>query len=122
MPYTQQNVRAALRHLRAADPVMREIIRRVGPFQLKTNRDRFALLVRSIISQQISGSAARSILARLEATVAPSKPTPELLAQLSPEKLRSAGVSPQKAAYLRDLATRTLDGQLPSESCMAPCC
>jgi len=116
MAYTRKNVDAALRHLRAADPVMAEIIRRVGPFRLKARRDRFGMLVRSIISQQISGSAARSILARLHATVAPDRPTAENLARLTPEELRAAGVSPQKAAYLYDLSAKTLSGQIQLQS------
>jgi len=112
MPYTRVNIRAALRHLRTADPVMREIIRRVGPFELRVQPDRFGSLVRSILAQQISGSAARSIRRRLEGAIAPSKLSPEAIARLHPDDLRAAGVSPQKAGYLRDLATKTLDGRV----------
>ena len=53
-------------HLRAADPVMKTVIDAVGPFTLRLERDRFGMLVRSIISQQISTSAARSIRRRLQ--------------------------------------------------------
>jgi len=64
------------------------------------------MLVRSIISQQISGKAAQSIRQRLEALVAPEKISPHNLAGLSVAELRSAGVSPQKASYLHDLAAK----------------
>ena len=47
-----------MKHLRRSDPVMRDVIRRAGPFTLKLKRDRFQALVQSILSQQISGKAA----------------------------------------------------------------
>ena len=68
------------------------------------------MLVRSIISQQISGSAARSIRKKLEDLLAPSKITPHSLAALSVDELRSAGISPQKASYLHDLAQKVDEG------------
>jgi DNA-3-methyladenine glycosylase II len=89
---------------------MRRLIDRVGPFTLRLDRDRFRMLVRSIISQQISGHAARSIRQRLEALVAPEKISPHNLASLSLVQLRGAGVSPQKAGYLHDLAAKVDSG------------
>ena len=112
MSIDAKKVRTALKHLRAADPVMRDVIRRVGPFQLKLERDRFVVLVRSIISQQISTSAARSIRTRLFAAVGPGKPTAENLMRLPDDELRAAGISPQKLNYMRDLCENVLDGRL----------
>lgn len=112
MPYTPQKVRSALRHLRASDPVMKELIRRVGPFRLRTQNDRFGILARSIISQQISGIAADSIRRRLEARLAPSRISAESIHRLSLEEMRAVGLSPQKAAYMRDLAERTVAGHV----------
>jgi DNA-3-methyladenine glycosylase II len=102
----------ALRHLRRADPVMREVIRRAGPFQLKLRRDRFYSLVSSILSQQISGKAAASIRGRLEEYLAPEGISAESLSRLKPRQLRRIGVSSQKAAYLLDLAERVRSGDL----------
>ena len=99
-----QDSQAAIRHLRRADPVMAKLIGRVGEFQLKLERNRFKMLARSIISQQISTAAARSIRGRLEALVAPKHLTAETVARLSREQLRSAGLSPQKSEYLHALA------------------
>jgi DNA-3-methyladenine glycosylase II len=110
MPFEAEAVASARRHLRRKDPVMRRLIDVVGPFTLKARRDRFRMLVRSIISQQISGKAARSIGQRLEALVAPAKITPHALAALSIDELRSVGVSPQKASYLHDLAAKVDSG------------
>jgi DNA-3-methyladenine glycosylase II len=97
----------ALAHLSAADPVMREMIALVGPFGLKPMRNRFHTLVRSIISQQISAKAAASIRQKLETLVERyGGMTPESVMRLSTAQMRKAGLSPQKQAYLRDLARR----------------
>ena len=112
MPFYAQDIRAAQLHLKKADPVMKSIIKRVGPFTAKSQRDRFLLLVRSIISQQISVSAARSIMGRIVEAVAPEKITAESLKPFSPEKLRPLGVSPQKARYLVDLTDKVASGQV----------
>src|SRR5579872_422514 len=106
MSFKSEAIQQARRHLRKSDPVMRRLIDNVGPFTLRLDRDRFRMLVRSIISQQISGKAAQSIRKRLEALVAPEKISPHNLAALSVAELRSAGVSPQKAGYLHDLAAK----------------
>jgi DNA-3-methyladenine glycosylase II len=91
---------------------MRDLMKKVGPFTLKPRRDRFRTLVGSIISQQISGKAAASIHARLKQRVAPERISPESLIRLSPDELRKVGISPQKAKYLLDLATRVASGEL----------
>lgn len=105
-----EDVGRARRHLRAADPVMRGMIDAVGPFTLRLHRDRFGLLVRSIISQQISTSAARSIRARLQELAGPNGLTAANLVRFNGDRLRSAGLSPQKAAYVSDLARKVNDG------------
>jgi len=103
---TDQDIQLALRHLRRADPIMRDVIRRAGPFTLKPHRNRFRALVFSIVSQQISGKAAASIRARLVEYLKPEPISPQSLARLTPEELRSVGMSSQKTAYLLDLANR----------------
>jgi DNA-3-methyladenine glycosylase II len=110
MPFESETVARARRHLRKRDPVMRRLIDVVGPFTLRARRDRFRMLVRSIISQQISGKAARSIGRKLEDLIAPDRVAPHTLAALSIADLRSVGISPQKAGYLHDLAAKVDSG------------
>ncbi|MFV0445882.1 MAG: DNA-3-methyladenine glycosylase family protein [Planctomycetaceae bacterium] len=98
----------AHRHLRRCDPVLADVIRRVGPCTLKLQTRRFESLARAIIAQQISGAAARSIWARLNTTLRPRRITPQSLAALDDSTLRDCGISPQKLSYLRDLQTRVL--------------
>ena len=105
---SRRDMRRAVRHLSAADPVMADVISRVGPIEMLLRRGRFLTLVRSIIGQQISTSAARSINERIRRAVRPRWVTPESLGKLSDEDLRGLGVSPQKIGYLRDLSDAVL--------------
>lgn len=97
-------------HFRRVDPVMAKVIGQVGPFVLKPKRDRFKTLVTSIISQQISTAAARTIRARLDELIKPRKYHPQTFSELSTDELRSVGVSQQKASYIADLSLKCLDG------------
>lgn len=112
MPWDPKLVDEAVRHLRCNDPVLARVIDAVGPFSLRLERNRFQMLVWSILSQQISGKAARSIRRRLVELIAPARVTPASLAALSTEELRSAGVSPQKARYIHDLAAHVSQGHV----------
>ena len=89
---------------------MRAVIDAVGPFTLRLERDRFAMLIRSIISQQISTSAARSIRSRLQELAGPEGLKSANVAQFTVDELRSVGLSPQKASYIADLARKVNDG------------
>src|SRR5436305_252561 len=101
-------------HFRRHDPVMHGVIRRIGPYRLKpAGRDRFGMLVRSIISQQISMGAARAIRTRLQQFVGSDAIKPEMIMRLSTEQLRSVGLSPQKTAYLQDIALKVQSGEVP---------
>jgi DNA-3-methyladenine glycosylase II len=99
-------------HFRRHDPTLHTVIRRVGPFTLRPQRDRFRMLVRSMVSQQISTSAARTIYARLETAAGPRGIRPESLVTLGPDELRSVGLSRQKGAYISDLAQKVTDGEV----------
>ena len=98
------------RHFKRADPVIAQVIKQVGPCTLRPRRDRFKILVRSIVSQQISVAAARTIWMRLEQAVAPQGIRPETIARFTVARFRKAGISRQKAGYLLDLAEKCRDG------------
>ncbi len=109
---SQDRVREALKHLRRVDPVIAQVMQQVGSFTLKLERNRFRMLVRSIISQQISTQAARSIRLRFEELLAPKKVTATNILGLSVELIRSAGLSSRKVTYLFDLAEKVQSGQV----------
>lgn len=112
MPFRKDDVAAATKHLSKSDPVLKDLIRRVGPFTLKTHRDRFDLLVRSILSQQISTKAARAIRLRLVDRLSPEVISPQAISKLSELELRAVGLSAQKISYLKDLSDHALSGKL----------
>lgn len=97
-------------HFRRHDRVIHAVSREVGPYTLKPSRDRFGMLVRSIISQQISLGAAKAIRQRLESLVGSKVMRPDVLAALSTDQLRGVGLSPQKASYVHDLAAKVQCG------------
>jgi DNA-3-methyladenine glycosylase II len=105
---------SALDHLRRADPVLCEIINRVGDYRIEFREPGFESLVRSIVFQQLSGRVARVIFDRL-ATAAGGKLTPQNILKLRPARMRSAGLSAQKTAYIRDLARHARDGKVVFE-------
>jgi DNA-3-methyladenine glycosylase II len=115
MPKSSAEIERGVKHLRRADPVLKEVIRQAGPFALKLRRDRFQALVYSILSQQISGKAAMAIRTKFENYVGPDGMTPRFISRLSIEDLRTVGLSRQKASYILDLAQRVHEGTLPLE-------
>lgn len=106
MAYRTAHVEAARQHLAEGDDVMRRIIEQVGPFRLKAQRDYYHALVRSIVAQQISTAAARTIMQRLIDHLHPETITPQAMTKLDLETLRSLGISQQKAGYVLDLTQR----------------
>lgn len=106
----------ALQHLCAADPVMRRVIREVGPCTLAPDQRRspFQWLARAVANQQLNSTAARTILGRF-VKLFPGRrfPRPEHLASVTDDALRGAGFSRAKVASLRDIAAKTLDGVVP---------
>ena len=98
-------MKKAVQHLRSSDLRLAGIIEQVGPFRMQYSEPTFASLVRSIVYQQLSGRVAAVIHARVEA--AAGRPvTPKRILAADEVDLRAAGLSKQKAAYIRDLAAK----------------
>ena len=81
--------------------------------QVSAEGTHFQALVRSIIYQQLSGKAAGTIHSRFNALYPNNRPTPEAVLATSDDTLRGAGLSRQKIAYLRDLSSKVINGELP---------
>lgn len=103
------------------DPSLAGVIERVGPCRLALEAQTttpFDALLRAIVYQQLSGKAASAIHGRLLALF-PAGLTPEQLLATGDQDLRGAGLSRAKIAALRDLATKSLDGAVPSLAALA---
>jgi DNA-3-methyladenine glycosylase II len=107
-------MKAALRHLKRADPVLRRIIERVGPYRLEREPNQFGALVESILYQQLALAAAATIARRFRRLYGKRGrlPRPEELRRAPARRLRAAGLSRQKIGYLRDLAGKASNGTL----------
>ena len=107
---------AAVEALRRADPVLRGVIDRVGPvgdFFAGRPTEHYAMLVRSIVGQQLSTRAATAIYNRLLERFGGRAPTPAEVLADDPDELRiAAGLSHAKVRYLRSLAENILNGSL----------
>jgi methylated-DNA-[protein]-cysteine S-methyltransferase len=108
---------AAVAALRAADPRLAKLIERVGPFRMQLQRTAsiFGALAEAIVFQQLNGKAAATIFARLCALFPHSTGlTPQGILRAREDRLRAAGLSGSKVASLRDLASKTANGALPT--------
>ena len=97
------------------DPNLTRIIERIGDYQIKKRNNHFAVLIESIISQQLASAAAEAIFARFK-KLYPKFPTVTQILNTKNAKLRSAGLSGMKIEYLKDLAQKIEDGKLKMRS------
>jgi 3-methyladenine DNA glycosylase/8-oxoguanine DNA glycosylase len=119
---TDQEATQAQAHLAASHDAMAELIERVGPFTVRTNRfvRPFDALAESIAYQQLSGKAAATIFGRVRALFPRRKWfSPQLVIDTADELLRGAGLSQSKMIALKDLAAKTIDGTVPSAKALA---
>ena len=108
---------ASIKHL-SRDKHLGAFIKRHGPITHRRPHagGAFQSLAEAIVYQQLSGKAAGTILKRFVALFPDKKfPAPEDMLKVKTEKLRSAGLSGQKSAYLKDLAAKFTDGTINPE-------
>ena len=104
-------------HLSGLDKRLAKLIEKTGAFQFKldTCDSVYESLLEAITHQSISGKAARTIFARINALGTDGQcPTPQQILAASDLTLREAGLSYAKVASMKDLAQKTLDGIVPS--------
>ena len=104
--------RNGTRHLRKNDKKLARAIDKVGPFKFELEDGYYESLVGAIIFQQLAGKAAQAILNRFKQLYNGNIPSPEEYLRTDEGKLRSAGLSPQKMSYIRDLCQRLGRGEL----------
>ncbi len=108
-----RKIQEGISHISATDPVMRRLVAECPPLtSLRLQSNRFEALVNSILSQQISISAARAIRSRLADLAGPPGLSEKRIKQLGLRKLHAAGISRPKATYIKDLADHIASGRL----------
>ena len=118
---SRRSLTAATAEAARRDPVLAHLVGLVGPIGYRPGDPdgHFGALVRSITFQQLAGSAARAIHARVRATV-PGNFTPAALLAVPDETLRAAGLSGKKLLALRDLSAKVIDGTVDLDKSARP--
>lgn len=118
---SRRSLTAATAEAARRDPVLAHLVGLVGPIGYRPGDPdgHFGALVRSIVFQQLAGSAARAIHARVRATV-PGNFTPAALLAVPDETLRAAGLSGNKLLALRDLSAKVIDGTVDLDKSARP--
>jgi DNA-3-methyladenine glycosylase II len=111
MVRTRDSIRAHVEALASRDPMFARVIEQHGMPEPRNSEPGAATLLRTIVGQQVSVAAARSMWAKLEAAFGSPPDLSKLLAA-SDEEMRAAGMSRQKAGYIRSLAQLVLSGEL----------
>lgn len=110
-------LRKAMSGLAEADATLGELIERYGTLAPERegrpdHDDHYGALLRSIVNQQLSVAAARTIYNRMLDRFGGRPPSPQEILDDDPEDLRSVGISRPKIGYLRSLAEHVLSGEL----------
>ncbi len=106
-----------MRHIIAKDRVLAKVVARFGVISRDwSSSDPYEAIVESFIYQQISGSAADSIVRKFRGLYSGRLPSPAQFLKTPAPKVRRAGISPQKYSYIRGLCERLVGGELDLES------
>jgi DNA-3-methyladenine glycosylase II len=111
MVRTKESIRSAVDALAEREPNFAAVVERYGHPEPRCRPPGAATLLRTIVGQQVSVAAASSMWAKLESAYG-SPPDLERLLSASDEELRLAGISRQKAGYIRSLAQLVTSGEL----------
>jgi DNA-3-methyladenine glycosylase II len=112
MPNWNESIQKSVAYLSANDKMLAKIIAASELPTFKPHKNYYQELVESIIGQQLSVNAARSITTRFKGLFGDMFPSPEQILEKSVEELRTAGLSNAKAKYVRDLAQHVVDGKV----------
>lgn len=111
MVRTKASIRTAVEALASREPAFAGVVEKFGIPEPRTSDRGAQTLLRTIVGQQVSVAAARSMWAKLEAAYG-SPPDLAKLLTATDEELRTAGISRQKAGYIRSLAGLVISGEL----------
>lgn len=111
MVRTAESLLASVEALASLEPAFAQVLDRHGTPEPRKSEPGAHTLLRTIVGQQVSVAAARSMWAKLEAAYG-SPPELGRILEASDDDLRLAGISRQKAGYARSLAQLVLSGEL----------
>ena len=106
-----ESINAAVDELARREKAFAAVLEKHGRPEPRVSEPGATTLLRTIVGQQVSVAAARSMWAKVEAAYG-SPPDLKKLLKATDEELRAAGISRQKAGYVRSLAELVLSGEL----------
>jgi DNA-3-methyladenine glycosylase II len=115
MVRTSNSIRSHVETLASREPAFARVVEKHGIPEPRKSEPGAHTLLRTIVGQQVSVAAARSMWSKLEAAFG-SPPDLRLLLAASDEEMRAAGMSRQKAGYIRSLAELVTSGELDLEN------
>jgi DNA-3-methyladenine glycosylase II len=115
MVRSRQSIKSHVETLASREPAFARVLKQHGMPEPRNSERGAQTLLRTIVGQQVSVAAARSMWAKLEAAFG-SPPDLEKLLAATDEQLRAAGMSRQKSGYIRSLAGLVISGELDLES------
>jgi DNA-3-methyladenine glycosylase II len=115
MVRTKQSIRGHVEALASREPIFAQVLAKHGVPEPRASEPGAHTLLRTIVGQQVSVAAARSMWAKLEGAFGAPPDLVRLLAA-SDEELRAAGMSRQKSGYIRSLAELVLSKELDLDS------
>ena len=115
MVRTKESIQSAVEALASREPAFAGIVEKFGVPEPRRSERGPQTLLRTIVGQQVSVAAARSMWSKLEAAFG-APPDLQMLLAASDEALRAAGMSRQKAGYIRSLAELVISGELDLEA------
>jgi DNA-3-methyladenine glycosylase II len=111
MVRTADSIRTHVEALASREPIFARVIEQHGMPEPRISDPGPTTLLRTIVGQQVSVAAARSMWAKLE-TAFGSPPDLDALLKATDEDMRAAGMSRQKSGYIRSLAGLVTSGEL----------
>lgn len=103
-----------IEHLKKADKKLSVIIEQIGTIERPIIPDLFTALVHSIVGQQISTKAHKTIWERIETKL--GKINPAVINSLSEEDLQQFGITFKKAGYIKSIAQKITTGEFDIDS------
>ena len=116
MVRTPESLSVSLNALAEREEAFAKVLEAHGHPEPRANEPGVETLLRTIVGQQVSVHAARSMWNKLSAKFGQPIDLDAMLAA-SDEEMREAGMSRQKAGYLRSLAGLVLSGELDLPIC-----
>ena len=95
------------------DLILGRLIKSIGNYSIQIHENLFESLLKSIVYQQLAGSAANAIYSRFLQYYGDTLPTPQQIISTSNTVLRfTIGLSFKKIEYIKNLATKIASGEL----------